>query len=394
MTEPRLLTINAGSSSIKAALFTPAKPAERVVSASATRIGLTGAELSVARAGEPVVKAALSAPDHAAALSALLAAFEPDGGLGSVVAIGHRIVHGGNDDCPQRLTAAVLFALGRLRALDPDHMPAQLAIFEALSKLAPALPQMACFDTAFHRNMPRVARLLPIPRRFEAAGVERYGFHGLSYEFLIAELGRVAGAEAARGRVVLAHLGSGASLCGLVGGRSVDTTMGFTPTSGIMMGTRSGDLDPGLLLYLLRTEGAGTAALDDLVNRKSGLLGVSDISPDMADLLAAEASDPRAADAVELFCHQARKAIGALATSTNGLDTLVFSGGIGERAAPVRARIARGLEHLGVLLDPAQNAANAGVISAEQSPCTVRVLHTDEESILARETHNLLETPA
>ncbi len=215
-----------------------------------------------------------------------------------------------------------------------DHLPAEIAIVEALEHLAPALPQIACFDTAFHRDMPRVARLLAIPRRYEALGMRRYGFHGLSYAFLIEELERVAGAEAARGRVVLAHLGSGASLCAVKDGRSVDTTMGFTPTSGIPMGTRTGDLDPGVLLHILRSEGIGAEALDDLVNRRSGLLGVSGSSPDMRDLLAREAENPAAADAVALFCQQAKKAVGAMAAVLGGIDTLVFSGGSG--SAPPR----------------------------------------------------------
>ncbi len=271
-----------------------------------------------------------------------------------------------------------------------DHLPAAIALIEALCRRAPHLPQVACFDTAFHRTMPRVARLLAIPYRFQAAGVQRYGFHGLSCAFLIEELERVAGAEAARGRVVLAHLGSGASVTAVLDRHSVDTTMGFTPTSGILMGSRSGDLDPGVLLHLLRSEAMSVDALGDLCNRQSGLLGVSGSSPDMRDLLAREQDDPRAADAVALFCHQARKAIGALATTLGGLETLIFSGGIGERAAPVRARIARGLEHLGVHLDPARNEAGASIVSTDASPCVVRVLPTDEESIIARETLHVL----
>jgi acetate kinase len=257
-------------------------------------------------------------------------------------------------------------------------------------KRAPALPQVACFDTAFHRTMPRVARLIAVPWRYQEAGVERYGFHGLSCTFLIEELGRVAGQAAARGRVILAHLGAGASLTAVLDGRSVDTTMGYTPTSGILMGTRSGDLDPGVLLHLLRSEGMSVAALGELLDRRSGLLGVSGSSPDMRDLLAREHEDPRAEDAIALFCHQARKAIGALATTLGGLDTLVFSGGIGERAAPVRARIAGSLQHLGIHLDDARNEAGAAVLSTDASPCTVRILPTDEESILVRETLQVL----
>ena len=391
-TERHVLTLNAGSSSLKFGVFTAARPARRLVSGAVTRIGLSGAALTIAAEEAPRAEHAVDAPDHARALEAVLARLEPRQGLGQVVAAGHRIVHGGPRfyDHARLATPEVLAELRRIRELDVDHLPAAIAIVEALGRRAPALPQVACFDTAFHRTMPRVARLLAIPLRYQASGVERYGFHGLSCAFLVEELGRVAGAEAARGRVVLAHLGSGASLTAVLDGRSVDTTMGFTPTSGILMGTRSGDLDPGVLLHLLRSEGMGVDALDDLLNHRSGLLGVSGSSPDMRDLLAREATDGRAADAVALFCQQAKKAIGALAATLGGIDTLVFSGGIGERSAPVRARIARGLEHLGVHLDAARNEAGAPILSADESRVAVRVLRTDEESIIAREALHVL----
>ncbi len=365
-------------------MFTAAQPARRLLSGAVTRIGLPGATLTITAGTAPEETHALDArdaPDHARALDAMLARVGPRYGVDRAVATGHRIVHGGpRYDSARLVTPEVVTELRRLGPLDADHVPAELAILDAMARRAPALPQVACFDTAFHHDMPRVARLLAIPRRYEADGVRRYGFHGLSYTFLIEELGRVAGAGVARGRVVLSHLGSGSSLCGVLDGRSVDTTMGFTPTSGIPMGTRSGDLDPGVILHLLRSEGLSADALDDLLNRRSGLLGVSDTSPDMRDLLAREADDPRAADAVGLFCHQAKKAIGALAATLGGVDTLVFSGGIGERAAPVRARIAGGLEHLGVHLDGARNEAGAPIVSADGSRCTVRVIPTDEEA--------------
>jgi acetate kinase len=365
-----VLTLNAGSSSLKLAVFTAAPPIRKLYSGAVGRIGLPG-----------------DAPDHASALEAMLAHLEPRYPLARAAAVGHRVVHGGpRFDHARLVTPEVLAELRRLSPLDVDHLPAEIAIVEAMARRAPELPQVACFDTAFHRTMPRVARLIAVPRRYLAAGVERYGFHGLSCTFLMEELERVAGAEAARGRVVLAHLGSGASLTAVLDGRSVDTTMGFTPNSGIPMGTRSGDLDPGVLLYLLRSEGLDGDALDDLLSRRSGLYGLSETSPDMRDLLAREAEDARAADAVALFCHEAKKAIGALAATLGGIDTLVFSGGIGERSAKVRARIACGLEHLGVHVDDARNEAGAPILSPDASPCTVRVLPTDEESIIARET--------
>jgi acetate kinase len=370
MPDEHVLTLNAGSSSLKFALFASGSPPRRIFVDSVERIGA-------------------AADDHARALDVALSRLDGHGGLASVSAVGHRIVHGGpRFDGPRLLSPEVLAELRDLTPLDPDHLPAEIAIVEGMRARAPGLPQVACFDTAFHRTMPRVARLLPIPRR-NAGGdqrMQRYGFHGLSYTYLVEELGRVAGEPAARGRVVMAHLGSGASLVALRQGVSVETTMGFTPTSGIPMGTRSGDLDPGVLLYLLRTERMDVDALDDLVNRRAGLLGVSGRSSDVRDLLALEGTDTGAADALALFCYRARQAIGSLAATIGGLDTLVFSGGIGEHAAPIRARIVRGLEHLGVHLDDSRNDAGGAVVSTDASACIVRVLHTDEESIIARET--------
>jgi acetate kinase len=399
--EPHLLTLNAGSSSLKLAVLTAEAPPRRLLSAAVSRVGLPGATLAITTGSSPEIRDAVEAPDHAKALSVLLDRLDrlaPRYPLARARAAGHRVVHGGpRYDRARRITPEVIEELSRLSPLDVDHLPAEIAIMKELGRLAPALPQVACFDTAFHRDLPRVARLLAIPFRYEAEGVRRYGFHGLSYTYLMAELARVAGAEAARGRVVLAHLGSGASLAAVREGRCIETTMGFTPTAGIPMGTRSGDLDPGVLLYLLRTERLSVDQLDDLCNRRSGLAGVSGSSPDMRDLLEREAHDPRAADAVQLFCYQAKKAVGALAAALGGLDTLVFSGGIGERSAPVRARIAQGLEHLGVRVDDARNQASgeapAAVISPEGAACTVRVLHTDEESIIAGETLAVLGEP-
>jgi acetate kinase len=376
MADSLVLTLNAGSSSLKFALFAAGSPARRVVAGSVDRIGTV-------------------VPDYAQAMTAALSRIEDYGGLASLEAVGHRIVHGGpHFDGPRRVTPDVLAELQRLSVLDPAHLPAEIAIVQAMQERAPRLPQVACFDTAFHRTMPRVARLVPIAREYEARGLQRYGFHGLSYTYLVEELARVAGESAARGRVVMAHLGSGASLVALLGGRSVDTTMGFTPTSGIPMGTRSGDLDPGVMIHLLRAEGLSVDALDELCNRRSGLAGLSGTSSDVRDLLALEATDSRARDALDVFCYRTRQAIGALAASIGGLDTLVLSGGIGENNAPVRARILRGLEHLGVRVDEARNGQGASIISAETSTATVRVLRTDEESVIVRETLRVLRGEA
>ena len=274
--------------------------------------------------------------------------------------------------------------LHRLSPFDPDHLPEEILLTEAFHRRFPDMPQVACFDTAFHHDLPRVARLLPIPRRYEAQGVRRYGFHGLSYEFLVGELARLAGTKTAQGRVILAHLGNGASLAAVRDGKSVDTSMGFTATAGIPMSTRSGDLDPGLAWYLSRTEKMSAKQFNEMVNFQSGLLGVSETSSDMRDLLDRETQDARAAEAVALFCYQAMKWIGAFAAALGGLDTLVFAGGIGENAPAVRARICDGLGFLGIELDEERNAANEGVISTAAGRVAVRVIRTDEELMIAR----------
>ena len=275
--------------------------------------------------------------------------------LGRVAGVGHRVVHGGPRYFRAEIVDPELVAeLKRISPLDPDHLPSEIALIEACARRLPRTPQVACFDTAFHHDMPRVASIVPIPRRYEAAGVRRYGFHGLSYQYLLEELRRRAGETVASGRVILAHLGAGASLAAVSQGQSIDTSMGFTPTSGIPMATRSGDVDPSLVNFLAAHEQMTAEAFDDLVNHHSGLLGVSETSGDMRDLLAAEGTDPRAADAVALFCYQVKKWIGAYAAALGGLDALVFAAGIGERSAVVRQRICSGLEFLGVTLDPAQ----------------------------------------
>jgi acetate kinase len=285
---------------------------------------------------------------------------------------------------PEVVTRALLDELYRISPNDPDHLPREIELIETFRQRHPQLPQVACFDTAFHQTMPRVAKLLPIPRRFDAQGIQRYGFHGLSYAYLMEELARLGDPAASRGRVILAHLGNGASMAAVLDGKSVDTSMCFTPTAGLVMSTRSGDLDPGLAPYLSRTEKMTTKEFYEMVNHKSGLLGVSETSSDMRDLLEHEKKDVRAGEAVALFCYQAKKWIGAYAAALGGLDSFVFAGGIGENAPLVRARICEGLNHLGIELNEAQNMKNAAVISAAGSPVPVRVIRTDEELMIAR----------
>jgi acetate kinase len=328
---------------------------------------------------------AIQASDHAACAGLLLNWLNQNVSLTEVLAIGHRVVHGGlKYSQPEVVTPALMAELRLISPCDPEHMPAEIGLIEALSQRYPRLPHVVCFDTAFHRNMPRVVRLLAIPRRYDLMGIQRYGFHGLSCAFLMKELARVGKKGEAGGRVILAHLGNGASMTAVLGGTSIETTMGFTPTSGMPMSRRSGDLDPGLVAYLARTEGMTVEQFHTMVNTESGLLGVSETSSDLRDLLAQERSDLRAAEAVSLFCYQAKKTIGALAAALGGVDTLVFSAGIGEHSPVIRDRICDGLGFLGITIDDQRNETNEAVISTEAGPVTVRVIHTDEEREIAQ----------
>jgi acetate kinase len=383
---PRILTINGGSSSIKCALFEVGDSLRRMLEGGIERIGLPEPTWRVKGVDQADnFSRPVTAPDHAVAVGALMDWIEERRGRDALTAVGHRVVHGGPKYSePQRITAEMVEELRRLSPFDPEHLPEEILLTEAFHRRFPDLPQVACFDTAFHHDLPRVARLLPIPRHYEAQGVRRYGFHGLSYAFLMGELARLAGAEAARGRVVLAHLGSGASVAAVRGGKSVDTSMSFTPAAGVPMSTRSGDLDPGLVWYLARTEHMSAKQFNEMVNLQSGLLGVSQTSADMRDLLDREAKDERAADAVALFCYQVKKWIGAFAAALGGLDTLVFAGGIGERSPVIRARICEGLGFLGIDIDEERNAKNAEVISAAAGSVAVRVIRTDEEQMIVR----------
>ena len=382
---PHILTINGGSSSIKLALFEAGDSLRRVLEGGIERIGLPDATFRVKGLNQADSFSRLvRAPDHAVAVAALMDWIEERGGRQTLTAVGHRVVHGGPRYYkPERITPQMVEELHRLSPFDPDHLPEEILLTEAFHHRFPELPQVACFDTAFHHDLPRVAQLLPIPRRYEAQGVRRYGFHGLSYAFLMGELARLAGLESAQGRVILAHLGNGASLAAVRDGRPVDTSMSFTPTAGVPMSTRSGDLDPGLVWYLARTDKMSAKQFNEMVNFQSGLLGVSETSSDMRDLLDREAQDVRAAEAVALFCYQVKKWIGSFTAALGGLDTLVFAGGIGENAPLVRSRICEGLRFLGIELEESQNAANGGVISTAASRVAVRVIHTDEEQMIA-----------
>lgn len=379
-----VLTINGGSSSIKFALYAIGTPMQQGLTGKIDRIGLPGTILVFNDATrDQQGSLGVDVSDHKSAAEFLLDWLEQKVGFTHVSAVGHRVVHGMQHSEPVIISQALLDELHRFSSFAPEHLPGELGLIETFRQRYPHLPQVACFDTAFHQGLPRVARLLPIPRRFDAEGVRRYGFHGLSYTYLMQALEQAAGATVAEGRVILAHLGNGASLAAVRGGCSIDTSMGFTPSGGLPMGTRSGELDPGVAGYMIQCENLTTEQFRHLVNHESGLLGVSEISSDMRDLLSRAASDVRAAEAVDLFCYQVKKYIGSYAAVLNGVDTLVFSGGIGENAPAVRARICAGLDFLGIDLDENRNTKNAAVISTEVGRVTVRVIHTDEEGMIA-----------
>ncbi|MCL5022392.1 MAG: acetate/propionate family kinase [Nitrospirae bacterium] len=386
MTHP-ILCFNMGSSSLKFALYRIGDGEETLLAeGEVERIGLEEGRLWVKGAqGEVIRDERGDFREHTAAIGKLFSVLE---GLRfpSPAGVGHRIVHGGPDhEEPSRIDVRLLDDLRRLTPFAPLHLPGEIQVIEAVAAHFRELPQVACFDTAFHRRMPEVAQRLPLDRELWDKGVRRYGFHGLSYEYVMSALD-----EAGKGRVIIAHLGNGASMAAVSNGRPLDTTMGFTPTGGFMMGTRCGDLDPGVLLYLMREEGYDNSGIDRLVNHCSGLLGVSGISPDMKTLLDKRTQAAPADLAVRMFCYQIRKNVGAFAAALGGLDTFVFTGGIGEKAAPVRREVCEGLEYLGVRIDPEKNAADAETISGPDSSCSVRVVRTKEDLVIARHTYHLI----
>ncbi|MEP6885587.1 MAG: acetate/propionate family kinase [Gammaproteobacteria bacterium] len=386
---PNVLTINGGSSSIRFALFEVSLPPTRLLQGNLERIGSDDAALNV-EYGDGSTSTQIKADIKGSAIEYLMDWLESQPQFQSIDGVGHRVVQGMLHSDPELVTPQLLDQLKTLIPFDPEHLPREIEFIEALGLRYGQLPQVACFDTAFHRSMPLVAMQLPIPRRYGTKGLRRYGFHGLSYTYLMQELVRLGDPAAVRGRVILAHLGNGASLAAVRDGLSIDTSMGFTPASGLVMGTRSGDLDPGLMSYLALTEGMTAAQFQTMVNHESGLLGISDVSGDVRNLLARESSDQRAAQALALFCYQAKKWIGSFAAALGGVDTLVFAGGIGEHAAVVRERICEGLDFLGIRLDPEANGRHARLISAAAAPVAVRVIHTDEEAVIAALSIRLL----
>src|SRR5262245_19673909 len=390
--EWNLLTINAGSSSLKTALYRIGGSETCLLVANVERIGSPPSRITIAdKTNATVFDHEERLSDHSVAFAALLNRIQNRLSAANLDGIGHRIVLG-DTRCrePLRIDDELLSRFQELADRAPDHLPQVVDSIAAVARIYPELPQVACFDSAFHRQMPREAQIFGLPRRFFQRGVMRYGFHGLSCEYVLQELIALDPA-AAKGRVLIAHLGNGSSITAVHHGASVDTSMGFTPVAGLVMGTRCGDVDPGALLYLMKKEGMTSQTLNGLVNRESGLLCLSGYSADMRDLLERESSDPHCAEAIAVFCYQARKFIGAHSAALGGLDTLVFTGGIGEHGADIRMRICNGLEFIGVRLNPAANTANAAIISAADSAVTVRIIPTNEELMIARHKRKVLE---
>lgn len=384
-----ILTINAGSSSIKFALFESNDSLKRILEGKIERIGLNGTNFKVKGPNKgDNFSQSIPKSTYSKAAEILIDWIEKRTN-GKLIAVGHRFVNGGPKYIESQIvTKEMLKELHRIKSFDPEHMPGEIMIVEIFGKRFPKLPQIACFDTAFHHAMPRIAHLLPIPLKYYSKGIRRYGFHGISYSFLMEKLASI-NPNAAKGKVILAHLGNGASLAAVKDGKPMDTSMGFTPTSGIPMSTRTGDLDPGLVWYLKQNEHINEKQFNKMVNSQSGLLGLSETSSDMRDLLDCESKDARAADAIALFCYQVKKYIGSFTAAICGLDILVFSGGMGENAPKIRKRICAGLEFLGIKLDEKQNESNSELISTKDSKVAVYVIKTDEESMIAKTVRNI-----
>ncbi|MBI1220768.1 MAG: acetate/propionate family kinase [Rhodobacteraceae bacterium] len=383
-----ILTLNSGSSSLKFALFGASAHGRRLYHGEIDGIGLSGATFRLRDARDTEVSYVRRPYNtHIEALVQVLAAVDSIANGPRIVAVGHRVAHGGPDcDCPKRVTTPILDRMKRLVHLAPLHLPANIAGIEAVTAMLPGLPQVACFDTAFHHDLPPIAQMTGLPQRFERMGLRRYGFHGLSCEFIVRAL-RADGIDVDQERIIVAHLGNGASLTAIRGCRSIETTMGFSTLSGVPMGTRSGDVDPGLLLYLLHQKGFSVDDLERLLFTEAGLLGVSGLSSDMRLLLSRP--EETAAHAVDYFVYHVRQHLAGLTAPLGGLDRLVFTGGIGANAPQVRARVCEGLAHLGLGLDAGANARGSVRISLPGARVEIEARQTDEEAVIADHVRNV-----
>ncbi len=379
-----IVVINGGSSSIKFAVYKAEDNPREILKGSIENIGSKNVLHKFTTNNNTEEKQSTNEiKNNSDAAIYLIEWLEQQIDFNSVLAIGHRLVHGMEHSKAEKITIQLLNDIKRIIVFDPEHLPGEIELVEIFAARHPSIVQVACFDTSFHTKMPKVAKLLPIPREYFEKGIHRYGFHGLSYAYLIQELNKTEGGVIANGRVILAHLGNGASLAAVKNGKCQDTSMGFTPTGGIMMSTRTGDLDPGLALYLMQAEKLTVEQFNHLINRESGLLGISETSADMKELVEIKNSDQNAAEAFEMFCYQTKKYIGAYAAVLEGLDTLVFSGGIGEHSPQVRSQVCDGLEFLGINIDEIKNMNNEAIISSFTSKVTVRVIATNEQMMMA-----------
>jgi acetate kinase len=382
-----VLAVNGGSSSIKFSLYRIAEPLKLVFFGELENIGTKNTILHYTHMDlDEKTEMPVFESDYKYAVEFLIDWLEKQDEFINVRVIGHRIVFGMSRPSPEVITTKLLRELSESTVLDPEHMSGALKLIDGFKHKYPKLSQIACFDTSFHTSMPPVAKILPIQRRFYEQGIRRYGFHGLSYHYILEEFNRLSDPDTAKEKIIIAHLGNGASMAAIKDGKSIDTSMGFTPSSGIPMSTRSGDLDPGVALYLMKTQKMNADQFGHLINFESGLLGISESSSDMRELLTLEPKDPRAAEAIDVFCYQAKKCIGSFAAALGGLNALIFSGGIGENAPAVRGRICEGLEFLGIEIDSAKNMHHGGIISKEKSKVMVRVIKTNEELMIAKLT--------
>lgn len=389
--EKNILAINAGSSSIKFALFRAGDDARCEYRGSIERIGLPNGAISWTNKEGVTQTSAVEIPDTARAAEMLFSMLNEHTDMAMLAAVGHRFVHGMDIADHAMITDALLAHIRSYASVDPEHLPLEIAIVESFKERFSSLMQVACFDTVFHHDMPRVAQLLAIPRRFEAKGVRRYGFHGLSCAYLTQELRRVDPVRA-EGKVIIAHLGSGASITAALNGKSIDTSMGFSPAGGIPMSSRMGDVDPGALSYIMKSDNLTPLALEHLISYGSGLLGVSETTPDMHDLIQIEETDMRAKEAIALFCYEAKKRIGAYMAVLGGVDAIIFSGGIGSASPRIRATICEGLESFGIMLDESKNQRSDALISGDGARVSVHVMHTDEERMIARITGGFIHS--
>ncbi len=389
-----ILSVNSGSSSLKFAFYNMGEHEKLLFSGAFSGISLPEGNLHIKDSnGQTIINQKLTRFGHQDCITKLFDGLKGQGYLEKIEVIGHRIVHGGvKYTQPCLITSDLVNDLDELVLFAPEHLPQQLKVIEAIIKDYPNLKQVACFDTAFHRTMPKIAQMYALPRWVYEEGGIRYGFHGLSYEYIVEELKNENDIDLENKKIIIAHLGNGASMAAIKGGRSIDTTMGFSPAGGLMMSTRSGDLDPGILLYLFNEKNLNSLQVNKIINHQSGLLGVSEISSDMRELLAKESENTDAAEAVDLFCLQAKKHLGAFAGLLGGIDMLVFTGGIGENSAPIRERICRNMEFLGIHMDINLNNTNSFVISADDSPVVVRVMKTNEELMIARHTRKCVQS--